>query len=179
MRYFLAIKTPNLHSLITRSVVVASCVRMNFLLGIDDKDPTCEYFMVSSYVLERYWAADRFWRLIFKLDTYYGIGLWTAIELDVATISACLPTLRPMLQYVSASFYSLYSRSSHSKLGDSRLSSRDAYYKNQRNQGIDEELHHLPNGSSVQPPGFEAQMEGRDHWYEDHTKRARSSGHFV
>ena len=118
-------------------------------------------------------------RLIDYLDTYYGIGVWTAIELDVATISACLPTLRPFLQYVSTSIYDLYSRSGHSKLRDSELSSKNAYYKSRQAQGHDEELQRLPNDSSTQPSGLKDQKGRPEVWYEERNKHARSSGHFV
>ncbi|CAD6447181.1 1aa4508f-33fe-49eb-a353-f432a91ea87e [Sclerotinia trifoliorum] len=54
-------------------VVIASGLRVYFVLKMDDADMT--------------WS-------------YVGMGLWTAVEIDVAVISACLPTLRPVVTYL-------------------------------------------------------------------------------
>ncbi|KAF7868661.1 hypothetical protein EAF04_005191 [Stromatinia cepivora] len=54
-------------------VVVASGLRIYFMLKMDAMDIT--------------WS-------------YVGVGLWSAVEIDVAVISACLPTLRPVLTYL-------------------------------------------------------------------------------
>jgi hypothetical protein len=44
--------------------------------------------------------------------TYQGVGLWTAVELDVAVISACLPLSRPTLEFlVPSSIVSYVSKS--------------------------------------------------------------------
>jgi hypothetical protein len=44
--------------------------------------------------------------------TYQGVGLWTAVELDVAVISACLPLIRPTLEFlVPSSIVSYVSKS--------------------------------------------------------------------
>ncbi|APA06316.1 hypothetical protein SS1G_01175 [Sclerotinia sclerotiorum 1980 UF-70] len=54
-------------------VVVASGLRIYFVLKLDTLDMT--------------------W-------TYVGLALWSAVEIDVAIISACLPTLRPVVTYL-------------------------------------------------------------------------------
>ncbi|KAJ8058289.1 hypothetical protein OCU04_012483 [Sclerotinia nivalis] len=54
-------------------VIVASGLRMYFMLKMDVMDIT--------------WS-------------YVGLALWSAVEIDVAVISACLPTLRPVLTYL-------------------------------------------------------------------------------
>ena len=44
--------------------------------------------------------------------TYQGVGLWTAVEIDVAVISACLPLIRPTLQFlIPSSVFSYVSKS--------------------------------------------------------------------
>ena len=59
------------------------------------------------------------WRSLIRfLDTYYGIAVWTAVELDVATISACLPTLRPVIEYVASFFRRCYWGRSHTRISD-------------------------------------------------------------
>ncbi|KAF1961785.1 hypothetical protein CC80DRAFT_392505, partial [Byssothecium circinans] len=54
-------------------VIIASGLRVYFMLDMDLMDMT--------------------W-------TYQGVGLWTAVELDVAVISACLPLIRPTLEFL-------------------------------------------------------------------------------
>lgn len=46
--------------------------------------------------------------------TYQGVGLWTAVEIDVAVISACLPLIRPTLQFLIPSFVISYVSKSRS-----------------------------------------------------------------
>ena len=35
--------------------------------------------------------------------SYHGVGLWSAVEIDVAVTSACLPTIRPLLKSIFSS----------------------------------------------------------------------------
>lgn len=34
------------------------------------------------------------------LGSYVGVGLWTAVEIDLAVVSCCLPMMRPMLAWL-------------------------------------------------------------------------------
>ena len=63
------------------SVIIASGLRIYYLLGMDLMDMT--------------WS-------------YQGVGLWTAVEIDVAIISACLPLIRPTLRFLIPSFVISY-----------------------------------------------------------------------
>lgn len=49
--------------------------------------------------------------------SYFGVSIWTAIEINAAITCACLPTLRPALQYTLPKLISLIS----SSLSSSRL----------------------------------------------------------
>ncbi|KAF3765299.1 putative integral membrane protein, partial [Cryphonectria parasitica EP155] len=51
-------------------VIIASGLRIKFMLSMNEDDMT--------------WS-------------YVGVGLWTAVEIDVAVVSSCLPTMRPLL----------------------------------------------------------------------------------
>ena len=31
-------------------------------------------------------------------DTYYGVSVWSCVEVNIAIVSACLPTMRPLAQ---------------------------------------------------------------------------------
>jgi len=62
-------------------VVVASALRVYFMLTMNPSDIT--------------------W-------TYVGVGLWTAVEIDVAVTSACLPTLRPVLSHLVPVFFDVF-----------------------------------------------------------------------
>lgn len=42
-----------------------------------------------------------------RTDTSYGTGLWSCLEVDVAIISACLPTIRPLIRKVGAQLASI------------------------------------------------------------------------
>jgi len=71
-------------------------VRFVFLLVVDNTDFTCKLLIKAMLPPN----------LIGALGTFYGIVLWSCIECNVAVISACIPTLRPILQKVlpSAAF---------------------------------------------------------------------------
>jgi len=75
----------------TRSKVAVSGM---FLLGsfVVVSSALRIYFMLTMNLMDMTW-------------TYVGVGLWTAVEIDVAVISACLPTLRPVLGYLIPSFF--------------------------------------------------------------------------
>lgn len=41
------------------------------------------------------------------IGSYFGVAVWSAVEVNVAVISACLPTLRPLFQSLGRTFTSL------------------------------------------------------------------------
>ncbi|KAF4625522.1 hypothetical protein G7Y89_g12644 [Cudoniella acicularis] len=96
-------------------VIVSSAMRIYFMLNMDIEDMT--------------------W-------TYVGVGLWTAIEINVAVISACLPTLQPVLSYIIPSFLSKVIPSTKSKV--SNAPSKDIYLNTASNRARGEEFQRLP-----------------------------------
>lgn len=38
--------------------------------------------------------------LMDRIGSYYGVAVWSSVEVNIAVISACLPTIRPFLQSV-------------------------------------------------------------------------------
>ena len=58
VRHFFTNYPKHLYLLIAFSVIVASCVRMKFLLSIDEQDPTCEQIMPVFQIQDWYELFD-------------------------------------------------------------------------------------------------------------------------
>ena len=74
---------------------------------MDEADPSCMY-PVLSYLS---------WVLAVEVlaGTYYGVTVWGAVEVNTAVISACLPTICPVLQLAVPISHSLVSSSKSSR----------------------------------------------------------------
>ena len=49
-------------------------------------------------------------------DTYYSVSVWSCVEVNIAIVSACLPTMRPLVQKMyPATFISWVSSSQRKK----------------------------------------------------------------
>jgi len=70
------------------SVIIVSILRFVFLLSVNPHDLTCK---LNSWSYLRPWSP--YW---LPSGSYYGINLWSCVEVNAAVISACLPTLRPL-----------------------------------------------------------------------------------
>ncbi|MCJ1235776.1 hypothetical protein MMC14_003747 [Varicellaria rhodocarpa] len=105
-------------------VVVASTLRLKFLFDIEETDVT--------------WS-------------WYGVAVWSAIELNVAVVSACLPTMRPLVQAIVASPVVSCSFDAIGKLRPTNGKGNVWPMKRtSQRQGNDEEFHRLPDvGSKV------------------------------
>ncbi|KAI0812924.1 hypothetical protein GGR55DRAFT_687821 [Xylaria sp. FL0064] len=76
-------------------VIIASGLRIHFTLAFDPKDPT--------------WS-------------YVGLTLWSAVEMNVAVISCCLPTIRPaIISLMPESVKSRLARTSTQQLAEQRV----------------------------------------------------------
>ena len=76
------------------SVCVATIVRIICIFEMDLADFTCKYHVSRLETIHRKLRSD-------ALDGFYDTTIWTTIEISVAIVSACLPTLRPLFQYFS------------------------------------------------------------------------------
>ncbi|MCJ1261267.1 hypothetical protein MMC22_001131 [Lobaria immixta] len=85
-------------------VCVVSGVRLYFLLALDQNDIS--------------WS-------------YYGVAVWSVVEVNVAVISACLPTLRPLFQSVGRTLTSFGSSFS----GNEKRSWAVGVFKNFKSSG--------------------------------------------
>ena len=81
-------------------------------------------------------------------DSYYGVVVWSCVEMDVAVVSACLPTMRPILQAVFPSELAtkLYGSGGRSHdQGDSNGTRDGSYYKMSARAKHNEEFQRLPD----------------------------------
>ena len=85
------------------------------------------------------------------LGSWYGVAVWSAIELDVAVVSACLPTMRPLVQAIGASpvLVRFFNASRKARPADGKVNAWPMERLSHR-QGTDEEFHRLPSvGSKI------------------------------
>lgn len=84
------------------SVCVISGIKRHFLLAMDEADFTCIY-PIPSPLQHKTTSSSHF------AGSYCGVVIWTTADLHTAVISACLPTLRPLVQYTTPIFTSINS----------------------------------------------------------------------
>lgn len=94
--------------MLLRSTSFSGLYRIKTLLEANPADETCRFFPLPSAqirntnvsVIKRT-QADRT-----QLGTFVDSNIWTIIEMCCAVISACLPTLRPLLSKITHTFSS-------------------------------------------------------------------------
>ena len=84
-----------------------------------------------------------------RLGSWYGVAVWSAIELNVAVVSACLPTMRPLIQAIVASpvVSRLFYVSGKLRPANGKDNAWPMERLSQR-QGTDKEYHRLPGAGS-------------------------------
>ncbi|PVH99804.1 hypothetical protein DM02DRAFT_507194, partial [Periconia macrospinosa] len=94
--FFLENSIPNI---LTDILILCLPVRevWNLQMSRGVKTLVCGIVIIASNV-PMYYLLDM--DLMGMTWTYQGVGLWTAVEIDVAVISACLPRLHPSLQFL-------------------------------------------------------------------------------
>lgn len=73
-------------------MIVASLIRLVEQLKVENPDFTCKW--------TRFLSRIRNINGIAELGAMNGMVIWTSIEPSVGVISACLPTLRPLVTYL-------------------------------------------------------------------------------
>ena len=128
------------------SVCVLSGIRLKFLLAMDEVYITCMYNF--PILRQRHDINSHL------VGSYCGVGVWSVVEVNTAVISACLPTLRPLVQHVLPLFTSLGSTiKSFGFSGHATTSSNDTHMLNQKGSNV---FHHLPDlteGHMAPAPG--------------------------
>lgn len=84
------------------SVCISSGVRLYIVLSMNfnnHADSSCRYRIRSN--------SSRILAVDILVGNYYGVAVWSAAEINTAVISACLPTIRPVLQLGVTVFHSL------------------------------------------------------------------------
>ena len=126
------------------SVCVLSGIRLKFLLAMDEVDFTCRYIFPlrrQRHVINSH-----------LVGSYCGVGVWSVVEVNTAVISACLPTLHPLVQHVLPLFTSLGPTIQSFRFsGHAATSSNDTHMLNQKESNVFHRLPDLTDGHMIAP----------------------------
>ena len=135
------------------SVCVLNGIRLKFLLAMDGVDITCTY--IFPILRQRHDINSHL------VGSYCGVGMWsdievnTAVMVNTAVISACLPTLCPLVPL----FTSLGSTNkSFGFSGHAATSSNDIHMLNQKENNVFHRLHDLTEGHMMAPAPAESKF---------------------
>jgi len=122
------------------SVCVISGIKLQSLLAMDEADFTCIYPMPSLLQYKTTSSSH-------IAGIYCGVAGWTTDEVRTAVISACLPTLRPLMQYSLPLFRSLSSTIKSIEFsGHAGTSSDESYMLSQKERDVFQRLPESTDG---------------------------------
>ena len=123
---------------------VLSSVRLKFLLAMDEVDSTCMYIFPlrrQRHVINSH-----------LVRSYCGVEVWSVVKVNTAVISACPPTLRPLVQHVLPLFTSLGSTIKSFRFsGHTATSSNDTHMLSQKESNVFHRLPDLTEGRMMAP----------------------------
>lgn len=122
------------------SVCVKSGIKLHFLLAMDEADFICIYPMPSPLQHKTTSSSH-------IAGSYCGVVGWTTDEVRTAVISACLPTLRPLVKYSLPLFTSLSSTIKSCEFsGHAATSSDESYMPSQKERDVFQRLPESTDG---------------------------------
>lgn len=126
-------------------VVICSIVRFAFLVTVDNSDFTCKSPFFSTQ-LKSVTATD----VSTTTGSYYTIVVWSSAECNLAVLSACVPTMRPILQKIlsTSAFHTILGTATHFTTRGGKSSDPSNSYNLSKPSQVESEFERLNDSPS-------------------------------